>query len=432
MPSRVRLFYNERMSQHTHPWAHFERRTRTTKAFDHLKQVGLLDEVQVLPGHRATDKELLTVHTRRHLDEIRKMTEAAASDPTNRGLCEPDGPGGVYYSAKADACARLACGCVVDAACSVLKESQKLKVRAPPAFALVRPPGHHAGADDTEGHHAEGFCFFNSVAVAAGVVRSLGLAKKVAILDWDVHHGNGTQNIFYEVGDVLYISLHRFGERWYPETGDADEVGDGDGVGGSVNVPWVADGLGDSDYLAAFKLVVLPVLSRFAPDLLLISAGFDAADGDAQGKMNVTPLGFGHMTQLLLETLPSCPIAAALEGGCVLTPWAMPVPCQRLCLAHTDAHARVHRYNVPVTSECVEATLRALLGVTIGEPPPTRLHPSTEPTLRSVIDAQRPYWPCLRYGARNYTACYAWRLSLGHGQRHRPTSRSMPTCRSYA
>ena len=98
----------------------------------------------------------------------------------------------------------LAPGNRVDAACAVLKDTSKLGARAPPAFALVRPPGHHAGADDTDGHHAEGFCFYNSVAVAAGVVLDSGLAKKIVILDWDVHHGNGTQDIFYERDDVLY------------------------------------------------------------------------------------------------------------------------------------------------------------------------------------------------------------------------------------
>ena len=111
------------------------------------------------------------------------MTAAAKADPNNRELREPDGPGGVYYSPAADQSARWACGCVIDSATSVLADSKRGS-RAPPAFALVRPPGHHAGADDTDGHRAEGFCFYNSVAVAAGVVLASGAAKKIAILDW--------------------------------------------------------------------------------------------------------------------------------------------------------------------------------------------------------------------------------------------------------
>ena len=169
------------------------------------------------------------------------------------------------------------------------------------AFALVRPPGHHAGHDPTPGHQAEGFCFYNSVAVAAGVALASGRASKVAILDWDVHHGNGTQTLLYDEPRVLTHLLHRFGDRWYPYTGGADEVGAGAGVGYNLNVPWVEDALGDADYAAAFALVVEPALAAFAPDLVLVSAGFDAAEGDLQGKMRVTPAGFAEMTARLLR-----------------------------------------------------------------------------------------------------------------------------------
>ena len=364
----VKLYYNDKMSLHTHEWPHVEKCTRASNAFEHISKRGLLSQVDVLPGHVATDEEVLTVHSQRHIDEVKRMTDAAKADPTNRELREPDGPGGVYYSPEADATARLACGCVIDAARSVLRESKGNKERAPPAFALVRPPGHHAGADDSDGHHAEGFCFYNSVSVAAGVVRKAGTAQKVCILDWDVHHGNGTQAIFYDDPNVLYISLHRYGNRWYPETGGADEIGAGAGAGTTLNVPWPSDGFSDTDYLVAFKLVVLPVLTAFAPDLLLISAGFDAADGDAQGRMKITPRGFACMTELLLNAV-SCPVAAALEGG----------------------------YNSLVTSECCEAVLRTLIGEPASEPPPTLLQPTCEPTLREVIDQLKPHWPCLRY-----------------------------------
>lgn len=378
------------MSLHTHEWPHVEKCTRASHCFEHVDKRGLLSQVQVLPGHMATDNDLLTVHSKGHIEEVRRMTAAAKADPTNRDLREPDGPGGVYYSPEADTSARYACGCVIDAAYSVLQmhPGNKSATRGPPAFALVRPPGHHAGADDTDGHHAEGFCFYNSVAVAAGVVRASGAAKKVVILDWDVHHGNGTQAIFYHDPNVLYISLHRYGNRWYPETGDADEVGEGAGAGMNVNVPWPSDGYYDTDYYAAFQLVVLPVLRAFAPDLLLISAGFDAAEGDAQGKMRVTPTGFARLTELLLAAV-TCPIAAALEGG----------------------------YNSLVTCECCEAVLRALLGETVSERPPELLQPTCEATLRECINQLKPHWPCLRYKPKTLDDFFAEAQRVGKAPR---------------
>ena len=182
--------------KHTHEWPHIEKCTRARSAYDHLSQAGLIAQCEELPGRPATDAELLTAHSRSHLDEVAAITKAVSADPTNRKLREPDGPGGVYYSPEAEASARLACGCVIDAALDVLEAGRTAPPERPVAFALVRPPGHHAGADDTPGHRAEGFCFYNSVAVAAGCALERG-ARRVAILDWDVHHGNGTQKIFY-------------------------------------------------------------------------------------------------------------------------------------------------------------------------------------------------------------------------------------------
>ena len=399
MSKRVNLYHNEEMCAHTHAWAHVEKCTRALHCYQHLEKRGLLKSVTVHGGHSADDRELMTVHSQRHIDEVKRLSAAAKADPTNRKLREPDGPGGIYYSDAADASARWACGCVVDAAMGVLKDTPRGGPRAPPAFALVRPPGHHAGADDTDGHHAEGFCFYNSVAVAAGVVLDSGLAKKIVILDWDVHHGNGTQDIFYNDSRVLYISLHRYGERWYPETGDLDEVGEGDGKGMTLNVPWPADGMADSDYLAAFRLVILPVLEAFGPDLLLISAGFDAADGDAQGKMRVSPTGFGMMAKLLLEGV-TCPIAAALEGG----------------------------YNSLVTCQCTEAVLRVLLGEDITEPPPTLLNMQTEPTLRAVIEMNKPFWDnALRYRPKTLDDFFAEAARVGQAQRVSKRARVAPT-----
>ncbi|WWC68627.1 uncharacterized protein I206_102558 [Kwoniella pini CBS 10737] len=212
----------------------------------------------------------------------------------------------LYVCRETAHCARLSCGGVIQACVSVCKQ----EVRN--AFAIVRPPGHHAEPDEHMG-----FCFFNNVAVAAREVQRKGLAKKVLILDWDVHHGNGTQRAFWDDPDVLYISLHRHdGGKFYPTSdfGALDMVGSGAGEGKSVNIPWPGPGFGDADYIYAFQRIVMPIAYEFAPDLVIISAGFDAADGDRLGECHVTPAAYGHMTHML-SALAGGKLVVALEGG---------------------------------------------------------------------------------------------------------------------
>jgi len=158
-----------------------------------------------------------------------------------------------------------------------------------------------------------GFCLFNNVAIAAEyAISKLGL-KKVLILDWDVHHGNGTQHIFEERADVMYCSIHK-GGRFYPGTGKPYECGRGKGEGFTVNVPFLFGGMNDSDYLAAFKWVFMPIAREFDPELVIISAGFDCSGGDLLGPMKVSPKGFEHMLSLLM-TLAKSKVVCALEGG---------------------------------------------------------------------------------------------------------------------
>jgi acetoin utilization deacetylase AcuC-like enzyme len=180
---------------------------------------------------------------------------------------------------------------------------------ATPAFCLVRPPGHHATAAQ-----AMGFCLLNHISVGAGEALSAG-AGKVAIVDFDVHHGNGTQDIFWEDPRVLYVSLHQF--PWYPGTGRLEDTGAGEGVGTTVNVPLPAHTT-ESVYVAAMHRVVVPVLERFRPDLLLVSAGFDAHTDDPLATMGMTSSGFGVLTTTLVdaaERLCAGRIVMALEGG---------------------------------------------------------------------------------------------------------------------
>jgi acetoin utilization deacetylase AcuC-like enzyme len=178
------------------------------------------------------------------------------------------------------------------------------------ALALVRPPGHHAEADE-----ARGFCLFNNVAIAAAHARAELGCERVLIVDWDVHHGNGTQHSFYDRDDVLLFSLHRY--PFYPGTGDADETGRGAGAGYTVNVPFPG-GQGDGDYLAACEALLVPIADAFAPDLVLVSAGFDAHYRDPLGGMEVTEDGYGAMAalvQAIAERHAEGRVVLLLEGG---------------------------------------------------------------------------------------------------------------------
>ncbi|MFB6069413.1 MAG: histone deacetylase family protein [Halanaeroarchaeum sp.] len=176
-------------------------------------------------------------------------------------------------------------------------------------FSLGRPPGHHATRDE-----AMGFCFFNNVAVGAQHAIDEGAVDRVAIVDWDVHHGNGTQDIFYDRGDVFYVSLHEDG--LYPGTGQVDEVGDGAGVGTTLNVPLPA-GSGDVEYVAAIQDVIGPALRDFDPGLLLISAGFDAHRHDPISRMHVSTEGYGLLTERVRDLAADvgAGLGFVLEGG---------------------------------------------------------------------------------------------------------------------
>jgi acetoin utilization deacetylase AcuC-like enzyme len=260
---------------------------------------------------------LETVHTPRHVDRLESVSPDQGYVYLDADT--PMSPGSYRAALQAVGGTLAAIDAVMDG-------------RAANAFCAIRPPGHHA-----EPTRAMGFCLFNNVAVAARYVqRRYGLVR-VLILDWDVHHGNGTQHAFYDDPTVLYVSLHQY--PWYPGTGAADERGDGPGEGFTLNVPMAA-GRGDVEYLAAFDARIAPVVRAFAPEFVLISAGFDAHRDDPLAMMNVTEAGYRAMTEAVLAWAAASArgrIVSCLEGGYNLTALADSVEMHVRTLAKPPA-----------------------------------------------------------------------------------------------
>jgi acetoin utilization deacetylase AcuC-like enzyme len=232
------------------------------------------------------------VHTAGHVDRL-----AAAAGRHAR--LDPDTSTGP----RSHAAALAAAGAVVDAVERVLDGALER------AFCAVRPPGHHARPD-----HAMGFCLLNNVAIGAAAALARGL-KRVAVVDFDVHHGNGTQEAFWRDPRVLFVSSHQF--PYYPGTGDLDEVGEGDGRGFTVNLPMPA-GLGDGDYRRAYREIVEPIGRAFDPELVLVSAGFDAHRDDPLGGMALSGAGFAELADACLGVASGAArgrVVAVLEGG---------------------------------------------------------------------------------------------------------------------
>lgn len=342
MPKALALVDDPLFLEHKARDFHPERPERLEAARAGVEKASLDLTVQRLPARDASDDELNRVHREEY---IALLGRAAGK----QGHFDAD----TYFNSSSVAASRRAAGGAIALVDSLLNGE------ASHGLALLRPPGHHALSD-----RAMGFCILNNVAVAAAHARARG-AERVFILDWDVHHGNGTQEIFYDDPSVLYASLHQF--PFYPGTGAHDEVGTGDGRGYTVNVPLGA-GATDAVYVAAFERILLPILETYNPDLVLVSAGYDAHSRDPLAEMSLTDAAYARMTRLLVERVPkgaSGRFGIVLEGG----------------------------YDLAALAASVKATLEAL------EPTGDMPVPSGVPSERHAAELdralrqQREFWP---------------------------------------
>lgn len=289
---RFAVVEDPRYQEHAGPSGHPEcpaRLAAVGRALD-----GVREGLVALPSRPADDGELLRVHTAGHLETLREATGAAPLQ------LDPD----TYLSPRSLEVARLAAGGCIDLSRAVLRG----EVDA--GLAAVRPPGHHA-----EGSRAMGFCLFNNVAVAARALQREEQVDRILVLDWDVHHGNGSQHSFESDPGVLYLSTHQFPH--YPGTGAAGEAGVGRGEGATVNVPMPA-GCGDAEYVGVFQRIVVPVVESFRPELILVSAGFDAHADDPLAGMEVSGRGFVEMARIvraLADDVCHGRLVFVLEGG---------------------------------------------------------------------------------------------------------------------
>nr|XP_035162125.1 histone deacetylase 4 isoform X5 [Callithrix jacchus] len=362
--------------------SHPEHAGRIQSIWSRLQETGLRGKCECIRGRKATLEELQTVHSEAH-------TLLYGTNPLNRQKLDskkllgslasvfvrlPCGGVGVdsdtiWNEVHSAGAARLAVGCVVELVFKVATGELKN------GFAVVRPPGHHA-----EESTPMGFCYFNSVAVAAKLLQQRLSVSKILIVDWDVHHGNGTQQAFYSDPSVLYMSLHRYDDgNFFPGSGAPDEVGTGPGVGFNVNMAFTGGldpPMGDAEYLAAFRTVVMPIASEFAPDVVLVSSGFDAVEGHPTplGGYNLSARCFGYLTKQLMG-LAGGRIVLALEGGHDLT-------------AICDAS---------------EACVSALLGNEL-DPLPEKVlqqrpNANAVRSMEKVMEIHSKYWRCLQRAA---------------------------------
>ncbi|KAG8229704.1 hypothetical protein J437_LFUL009829 [Ladona fulva] len=355
---RLCIVFDDRMLKHKNlrDPGHPEKPDRLFACMDRLREYGIEDRCHQLQGRLATEEELLLCHPKSHVEWLRRASILERKEM----IKQEEELQSIYLHPDTYESAVVAAGSLLQVIDAVLNENCLCGV------APIRPPGHHAEPDE-----ACGFCFFNNAAIAARYATSVHGLDRVLLLDWDVHHGNGTQHIFESDPKVLYISLHRYDNgSFFPSSKDANYtvVGEGIGKGYNVNIPWNKRGVGDTEYIYAFQQVVMPIAYEYAPQLVIVSAGFDAAVGDPLGGCRVTPEAYGHMTSWL-SSLAGGKVVVVLEGG----------------------------YNVTSTSLSLVACTKALLGDPL---PPLGVAFPCQPhalnSIQNVVSTHQVYWPALR------------------------------------
>ncbi|NWW84354.1 HDA10 deacetylase, partial [Rhynochetos jubatus] len=330
---------------------------RLSSSYEQLKYYHLVERCVCVPAREGSEEEILLVHSPEHL-EVAKSTQTMNEEELKRVSGNYDA---VFFHPNTYRCARLAVGATLQLVDAVLSG------KVCNGMALVRPPGHHS-----QRNAANGFCLFNNVAIAAEYAKLKYSLQRILIVDWDVHHGQGTQYIFEEDPSVLYFSWHRYEhQEFWPslKESDYDAVGQGKGKGFNINLPWNKVGMGNADYLAAFFHVLLPMAFEFDPELVLVSSGYDSGIGDPEGQMNATPEVFAHLTHFLMQ-LANGKLCVILEGG----------------------------YHLKSLSESVCMTVKTLLGDPVpqitGEMAPCL---SAIESIQNVRAAHKLYWKWLMY-----------------------------------
>jgi len=325
---------------------HPESPQRLEAIYEMLEEPEMKSIYTEIPSRKAEIDELKLIHTPGYVDLI------ASSDGKDFMYLDSD----TRTSAGSYNAALLAAGGFCETVSRVCSGEIKN------AFALVRPPGHHAERD-----RAMGFCIFNNAAIGARYAQKhLGL-KRIIIADWDLHHGNGTQHSFEDDPSILYFSTHQF--PFYPGTGATRETGTGKGKGFTINIP-LTPGYGDSEFAAIYEKIFTPVAREFRPDLIIVSAGFDIYERDPLGGMDVTPKGFAGLTALLMNAAEECcggKLAMTLEGG----------------------------YNVQGQRDSVRTVLKELAGVTRTLPSDLMKMANkgmVERAINPVLEIHRPHW----------------------------------------